>query len=141
MLPLDAKSGKVEAQTPTVMAVSEHLSDMDIANAIVNAVRGIPGVLEMGQGLFAKVATHGPGKHIAGIALQHPAPDALSVKVHVVLDEATFVEALSDVSSDLDNTPILLRFTNQIRSVVYHTIEHLGLPVPTMVDVTIDDIR
>ena len=137
MLPLDAGSGTGEAQTPTAQMVSERLSDMDIANAI----RDVPGVLDMGQGLFARAATYGPGKHIAGIVFQHRAPGVLSVEAHVVLDETTFLKALSDISSNSDNTPILLRFTDHIRAVVSQTLEHLGLPVPTMVDVAIDDMR
>jgi hypothetical protein len=141
MLPLDAGSGTGEAQTPPALVVSERLSDMVIADAIAHALRDVPGVLDMGQGLFARAATYGPGKHIAGVVLQHPAPGELSVEVHVVLDETTFLKALSDMSSNSDNTPIVLRFTDHIRAVVSQTFEHLGLPVPTMVDVTIDDIR
>jgi hypothetical protein len=141
MLPLDAGSGTGEAQTPTAQMVSERLSDMDIANAIVHAIRDVPGVLDMGQGLFARAATYGPGKHIAGIVFQHRAPGEILVEVHVVLDETTFLKALSDISSNSDTTPILLRCTDHIRAVVSQTVEHLGLPVPTMVDVIIDDMR
>ncbi len=141
MLPLDAGSGTEEAQTPTAYMVSGRLSDTDIANAIVHAIRDVPGVLDMGQGLFARVATYGPGKHITGIALQHPTPGELSIDVHVVLDERFLNKALSDGSSSSDTTPILLRFTDQVRAVVSQTLEHLGLPVPLMIDVTIDDIR
>jgi hypothetical protein len=141
MLPLDAGSGTEEAQTPTAHMVSGRLSDTDIANAIVHAIRDVPGVLDMGQGLFAKAATYGPGKHIAGIALQHPTPGELSVEVHMVLDERFLNKAFSDVSSNSDTTPILLRFTDQVRAVVSQTLEQLGLPVPIMIDVTIDDIR
>jgi len=121
--------------------VSERLSDLVIADAIAHAIRDVPGVLDMGQGLFARAATYGPGKHIAGIVLQYRAPGVLSVEAHVVLDETTFLKALSDISSNSDHTPILLRFTDHIRAVVSQTGEHLGLPVSTMVDVTIDDIR
>lgn len=85
MLPLDAGSGTGEAQTPTAQMVSERLSDM----AIADAIRAVPGVLDMGQGVFARAATYGPGKHIAGIVFQHRAPGELSVEVHVVLDETT----------------------------------------------------
>ncbi len=141
MLPLDAGSGTEEAQTPTAYMVSGRLSDTDIANAIVHAIRDVPGVLDMGQGLFARAATYGPGKHVAGIALQHPTPGELSVEVHVVLDERFLNKALSDGSSSSDTTPILLRFTDQVRAVVSQTLEQLGLPVPLMIDVTIDDIR
>jgi hypothetical protein len=141
MLPLDAGSGTGEAKTPTAKMVSERLSDLVIADAIAHAIRDVPGVLDMGQGLFARAATYGPGKHIAGIVFQHRAPGVLSVEAHVVLDETTFLKALSDISSNSDHTPILLRFTDHIRAVVSQTVEHLGLPVPTMVDVIIDDMR
>jgi hypothetical protein len=141
MLPLDAGSGTEEAHTPSAPLVSGRLSDTDIANAIVHGIRDVPGVLDMGQGLFARAATYGPGKHVAGIALQHPTPGELSVEVHVVLDERFLNKALSDGSSSSDTTPILLRFTDQVRAVVSQTLEQLGLPVPIMIDVTIDDIR
>jgi hypothetical protein len=148
MLPLDAGSGAGEAQVPSTQVVPERLSDMGIAQAIVHAIRAVPGVLDMGQGLFAKAATYGPGKHVLGIVLHHPTPDSLAVEVHVVLEEASFIKAYSELSSsDVSSgsssgtTPILLRFTDQIRAVATQTLEHLGLPVATMVDVTIDDIR
>ena len=141
MLPLDAGSGTGEAQSPTAKMVSERLSDLVIADAIAHAIRDVPGVLDMGQGVFARAATYGPGKHIAGIVFQHPAPGELSVEVHVVLDETTLLKALSDISSNSDHPSILLRCTDHIRAVVSQTLEHLGLPVPTMVDVTLDDMR
>jgi hypothetical protein len=141
MLPLDAGSDTGEVQTSSAPFVSGHLSDTDSAHAMVHAIRNIPGVLEMGQGLFAKAATYGPGKHVAGIALQHPTPGEVSVEVHVVLDERFLNKALTDVSSSSETTPILLRCTDQVRAVVSQTVEQLGLPVPTMIDVTIDDIR
>lgn len=142
MLPLDVGSGKKGGpQSPTGQMATERLNDMVIANAIAHAIRGIPGVLEMGQGLFAKAATYGPGKHIAGIVLRRPTPEELSIEVHVVLEEATLLAALSDVSSRSNNTPILLHFADMIRVVISQTFEQLGLPAPIMVDVTIDDIR
>ena len=141
MLPLDVGSDKVVAQSPTIQMATEPMNDMVIANAIAHAIRGVPGVLDMGQGLFAKAATYGPGKHIAGIVLRHPAPGELLVEVHVVLDVTTFIKALSDVNSSSAKTPILLRFTDLIRTVVSQMFEHLGLPAPSTVDVTIDDIR
>ncbi len=141
MLPLDAGSDKVEAQAPTAQMASESLDDMVIARALAHAIRDVPGVLEMGQGLFAKVATYGPGKHVAGIVLRHPAPGELSVEVHIVLDETTFIKALAEVSPGSGKAPILLRFTDQVRDTVSQTLERLGLPAPTTVDVTIDDIR
>ena len=146
MLPLDAGSGALEAQVPSAQMATEHVSDMALADAIVHDIRAIPGVVDMGQGVFAKAATYGPKKHVVGVVLHHATPDALSVEVHVVLEEAVCIKALSDVprpdaSSRTETTPMLLRMTDQIRAGVFLTFEHLGLPAPTTVDVTIDDIR
>ena len=146
MLPLDAGSGAVEAQESSQRMAPEHLSDTFIADAIVHAIRAVPGVFDMGPGLFAKAATFGPGKRVPGVVIQHPTSGSLSVEVHVILEEATFTKAYSeisgpDASSRSGTKPILLRFTEQIRAVVTQTLEHLGLPVSTTVDVTIDGIR
>jgi hypothetical protein len=146
MLPLDTRAGTGEAQTLTAQLVSEHLSDLVLADAIAHAIRAIPGVVEMGQGLFARAATYGPGKHIAGIVFQHSATGERSVEVHVVLEEASLIKALSDVSrpdapSSTETTPMLQRITDHIRAVVSQTFEHLGLPTPSVVDVTLDDLR
>jgi len=146
MLPLDAGSNAVKAKESSQRMAPAHLSDIVIADDIVQAIYTVPGVLEMGQGLFAKAATFGPGKHVSGIVIQHPTSDSLSVEVHVILEEATFNRAYSeisgsDVSSRTGSTPALLRFTDQIRSVVAQKLEQLDLPASTTVDVTIDDIR
>lgn len=141
MLPLDAESGTVEAQRATAPLVPGRLSDTDIANALARAIRDVPGILDLGQGLFARAATYGPGKHVVGIALQHPSPGELSVEAHIVLDERSLNKAPSDVASSSDTSPVLLRFTDQVRAVVSQTLEQLGLPLPILVNVTIDDIR
>ena len=142
MLPLDTRASTGEAQTPTAQLVSEYLSDLVLADAI----RAIPGVVEMGQGVFARAATYGPGKHIAGIVFQHSATGERSVEVHVVLEEASLIKALSDVPrpdapSRTETTPMLQRITDHIRAVVSQTFEHLGLPTPSVVDMTLDDLR
>lgn len=146
MLPLDAGSGNVKAQELSTGIAPEHLNDTVIANTLVHAIRAVPGVLDMGHGLFARAATYGPGKHVLGIVLHHPTPDSFSVEVHVVLEEAAFIKAYSEISgsdaSSISGTrPMLLRFTDQIRAVVTQTLEELGLPASTLVNVTIDDIR
>jgi hypothetical protein len=141
MLPLDGGSGTQETQTASAPLMSGNLSDTDIAHALVLAIRAVPGVLEMGHGVFAQAATYGPGKRIVGIALGHPTADDLSVEVHVVLDERVLHTALSDVAARSETTPLLLRCSEQVRAVVSHTLEQLGVPVPLMIDVTIDDIR
>jgi uncharacterized alkaline shock family protein YloU len=117
------------------------MPDMVLADAIAHAIGAVPGVAGLGQGLFAKAATYGPGKHIAGVVLQHLAPGELSVEIHVVLDEAACMKALSELAPGPTKTPILLRFTESIRNTVSQTLEHLGLSAPSAVNVTIDDIR
>ena len=146
MPPLDSGTGAVEAKESSTRMAPKHLSDMLIAETIVHAIRLVPGVLDMGEGLFAKVGTYGPGKHIPGIVIHHPTEDSLSVEVHVVLDDAAFTKAYSEISaseapSRADSTPVLLRFTDQVRTAVVQTFEQLGLPVSSLVDVTIEDIR
>ena len=95
MLPLDAGSGALEAQAPSAQIVPAHVSDIALADSIVHDIRDIPGVVDMGQGLFAKAATYGPKKHVVGVVLHHATPDALSVEVHVVLEEAVCIKALT----------------------------------------------
>src|SRR5215471_19950177 len=99
MLPLDAGSRKVENQEPSTRMAPEHLSDTIIADTLVHAIRAVPGVLDMGHGLFAKAATYGPGRHVLGIVIQHPTQDSLSVEVHVILEEAAFIKAYSEISN------------------------------------------
>ncbi len=145
MLPLDAGSGAVDAQGSRRTA-PDPLSDTVIAEAIVKAIRSVPCVLDMGEGLFAKAATFGPGKHISGVVIHHPTADSLSVEAHVVLKDASFTKAYTEISalessSRAGTTPILLHFSEQIRSAVTQTFEHLGLAEDTKVDVIIDDIR
>jgi hypothetical protein len=146
MLPLDTGSGAIDAQESSKQMAPEHPSDTLVAETIVHAIRAVPGVLDMGEGLFAKAVTFGPGKRVQGVVIHHPTMNSLSVEAHVVLDDAAFTKAYSEISasdapSRSSTTPVLLRFTDQIRTVVAQTLEHLGLPSSTIVDVTIDDIR
>ena len=146
MLPLDTGPGAIEAQEPPTETAPEHLTDTLIAEAIVHAVRAVPGVLDMGGGLFVQAVTFGPGKRVPGVVISHPTTDSLTVEVHVILADAAFSKAYAEIStseapSSEGSTPILLRFTDQIRTVVIQTLEQLGFPASTLVDVTIDDIR
>jgi hypothetical protein len=146
MPPLDVGSGTGEAQESSALMTPGHLSDTLLAETLVRAIRTVPGVLAMGEGLFAKAATFGPGKQVSGIVIHHPTLDALAVEAHVVLDDAVCMKAYAERSasgapSRSGTTPVLLRCTDQIRTVVVQTLEHLGVPVSTVVDVIIDDIR
>jgi hypothetical protein len=61
MLPLDTRAGTGEAQTPTAQLVSEYLSDLVLADAIAHAIRAIPGVVEIDQGLLPELRPMGQG--------------------------------------------------------------------------------
>ena len=67
MLPLDAGSGALEAQALSVQIVPAHVSEIALADAIVHDIRDIPGVVDMGQGLFAKAAPYVPKKHVVSV--------------------------------------------------------------------------
>ena len=57
MLPHDVEFSTAVDQEPSTRMTPEHPSDIVIADAIVHAIRTVPGVFDMGPGLFAKAAT------------------------------------------------------------------------------------
>jgi hypothetical protein len=100
----------------------------------------------MGGGLFVQAVTFGPGKRVPGVVISHSTTDSLAVEVHIILDDAAFTKtyaesSASDAQSRSSSTPVLLRFTDQVRTAVIQTLGQLGLPASTLVDVTLDDIR
>jgi hypothetical protein len=99
MPPLDAGSSARAAQRSSIRMAPEHLNDTLIAETIVHVIRTVPGVSDMGKGLFAQATTFGPGKHVSGIVIHHPTLDALSVEAHVVLDAAAFTKAYAERSA------------------------------------------
>jgi hypothetical protein len=122
--------------------VSFHVSDIAIAKLLARAICGTPGVVDLSPGLFAIEATYGPGERLPGIVVRHPTPDTLAIEIRVVLAKKLLREALSAEScTDADRAPLLLRFADQLRTVVAHTISKPDAPVLTAVDVAIDDIQ
>jgi hypothetical protein len=122
--------------------VSFHTSDITIAKLLAQAICATPGVVDLSPGLFAIEGTYGPGERLLGIVVRHPTPDALAIEVRVVLAEKMLREALSNEPfKNADRTPLLLRFADQLRTVVAHTICKPDAPALTAVDVAIDDIR
>jgi hypothetical protein len=111
MLPLDARTGAEEAQEPSSRMAPERPSDIAIADAIVHTVRAVPSVFDMGQGLFAKAATFGTGKHVPGVVIQHPTSDTLWVEAQIILEEAAFNIAIFLFAKFLGGDfPLVLRW-------------------------------
>jgi hypothetical protein len=118
------------------------VNDITIAKLLAQAIRATAGVVDLSPGLFALEATYGPGERVLGIVLSHPAPNALTIEVRVVLAETVLREALCALpSTEAGETALLLRFAQQLRTVVAHTIRTLDVAGLTAVDVAIDDIR
>jgi hypothetical protein len=131
-----------KAERHASQEVSVHVSDITIAKLLARAICATPGVVDLSPGLFAIEATYGPGERLPGIVVRRPTPDALAIEVRVVLAENMLKEAFSaEPVSQADRTPLLLRFADQLRTVVAHTISKPAAPVLTAVDVAIDDIR
>ncbi len=144
MLHPDPESGAVEAQALPSLVVPMP-SDLELAKSIAAAICEVPAVLGMGPGRFAQAATYGPGERVMGVVLRHPAPTALAIEAHVVLDERMLVQTLSSVSpsdgfSGSEHTPIVVRVADRIRAVVFQTVHRFGGPGPITVDVVVDDL-
>jgi hypothetical protein len=133
-----------DMQKPGV--VSEHLNNMVIAKGIAQVVQRLPWIADMSAGSFQEKVTRGRGGRVSGVVLRYTELGVSAVEVSVVIAEKALFEAealspTSEQSSDLDTVPILLRLADQLRVVIYHTTQDLGLSVPTEIDVSIDDIR
>jgi len=124
--------------------VSEHLNEMVIAKSIARVVRRLPWIADMSAGPLQEKVTYGRRGHVSGVVLRHTASGASAIEISVVIAEKSLLEAFSPISvrtSDLDTVPTLLRLAAQLRMVIYHTVQDLGLSVLTEIDVSIDDIK
>jgi hypothetical protein len=131
-----------DMQKPKV--ISEHLNKMAIAKGIARVVRRLPWIVDMSAGPFQEKVTYGRRGHVSGVVLRHTTSGACTIEISVVIAQRALLEAFSPTSvrtSDLDTVPLLLRLADQLRVVVYHTAQDLGLSMLTEIDVSIDDIR
>lgn len=123
---------------------SEHLNKMAIAKSIARVVRRLPWIVEMSAGPLQEKATYGQRGHVSGVVLRDTTSEACAIEISVVIAEKALLEAFTPTSvrtSDLDIVPLLLRLADQLRVVVYHTAQDLGMSMLTEIDVSIDDIR
>jgi hypothetical protein len=131
-----------DTQEPGI--ISEHLNNIVIAKSIVQTVLCLPWIADISADPCQEKVTYGRGGHVSGVVLRYTELGALAIEVSVVMAEKALLEALSPTSEqspDLDTVPLLLRFAEQLRAVIYHTAQDLSLSALTKIDVSIDDIR
>ena len=124
--------------------ISEHLNNIVIAKGIARAVQRLPWIADMSAGSCQEKVTYGRRERVSGVVLRYTELGAPAVEVGVVIAEKALLEALPPTAeqlSNLDIVPILLRFAEQLRVVISHTAQGLGLPALAKIDVSIDDIR
>jgi hypothetical protein len=102
------------------------VTDVSIAQAIVAAVRALPGVADVSPGRFAEAATYGRGERVLGVALGRVA-GAFDIEVHLC---ALYSDSL-----------ILPELAARVRSTVRQTVEGLGAGLLQRIDVAFDDLR
>lgn len=124
--------------------ISEHLNNIVIAKSIAQAVLRLPWIADISAGSCQEKVTYDRGGRVSGVVLRYTESGALAVEVSVVMAEKALLAVLSPTSeqtSDLNTVPLLLRFAEQLRVVIYHTAQDLGLSMLAKIDVSIDDIR
>jgi hypothetical protein len=125
---------------------SDRASDMSIAKAVSQAVRNMPGVVDLSHGQGAVAATYGPGGRVIGVVVQHPSPQEISLEVHVVLHGSLYTETFGNASdtrtqAGTSGTAVLIDAADRIRSAVSHATQELKIAPPLAVDVLIEDIQ
>ncbi|MCC2309999.1 Asp23/Gls24 family envelope stress response protein [Cellulomonas chengniuliangii] len=82
-----------QPESPTAQAGSE--DPADAADAVRDAVLGVPGITSMHGGPFADVATYLPGRRVTGVRLD---PDR--TEVYVVVSSDTPIPGVADAVRD-----------------------------------------
>ncbi|HEX2349417.1 MAG TPA: hypothetical protein VHI51_13380 [Ktedonobacterales bacterium] len=127
-------------------------SDLALASAAAQAVRMAPGVVELSPGLYAPVATYGPGERVVGIVIHHSAPEQIVVEVHVALSESACEAAAKDAivgkdatletaPGDAERRDPIREIASHIRVAVREAVRSVAPQVFAQVDVFIDDLR
>ncbi len=102
------------------------VNEVNIARAIVAAVRSVPGVADVSPGRFAEAATYGPGERVRGVVLGR-AVSALDIEVHLC---ARYADSL-----------VLPELAARVRSAVRQSVEGIGVGPLRRIDVAFDDLR
>lgn len=127
----------------------EPVSDLTLASAAAQAVRMVPGVVDLSPGYAAPAATYGPGQRVAGIVVHRPTTEEIVLEVHVVISEAHCALASADSSSklverdshDAEESGPVSEIASRVRNVVCATVQSMAAQARVQVDVFIDDLR
>ena len=124
----------------------EPVSDLTLASAAAQAVRMVPGVVDLSPGYAAPAATYGPGQRVAGIVVHRPTAERIMLEVHVVLSEAHCELASANSASklvehDSEESGPVPEIASRVRSVVCATVQSMAPQAHIGVDVFIDDLR
>ncbi|HKT39543.1 MAG TPA: hypothetical protein VJR48_14300 [Ktedonobacterales bacterium] len=143
-----AATGQSTASSP---ASARHppprrVSDIALADAVAEAVRGTPEVVDLSPGLSMLAATYGPGRSVAGIVVRHPTLDTLALEIHVILSEARCTQASTGIAVESEEQNSQMRgpvteIANQIRSAARVAAQQTTTLAVEQVDVFIDDLR
>ncbi|MDZ4734592.1 MAG: hypothetical protein SGJ16_13530 [Nitrospirota bacterium] len=103
-------------------------SPVAIAKAIAAMVEKVPGIAGIGSGIFAEVATYGPGTKVEGVVvgLDH---DQVTVEIHVIVAGPGPYPRLN-----------LIDLADRVRREVLRVLEKLHIDVVGRVDVVFDDV-
>ena len=123
----------------------DSVSDFALAQAVAQAVRETPDVIDLSPGRFVLAATYSKGQHVTGVVVHHPRPGAIRLEVHAVLSgscsSATAVGAGEDAAGHgAKRQAVLTEIGEQIRRSVYRVANTMSLPALAGVDVYIDDL-
>ncbi len=106
--------------------MQSQLPDYIIAEALVRAVRTVPGVADIYGGPFGEIATYGRGSHVPGVRVWHESGE-LRVEVYVI---ATYTPAL-----------VLPTLATTIRSQLQQQLQELAVTNRGVIDVIVADLR
>lgn len=124
----------------------ERVSDIALASDVAQAVRKVPGVVDLSAGHVALAATYGSGQRVTGVVVHHLSQDEVVLEVHVILSEAHCTTVSSGAASrsagsDSDGFGLLNDMASRIRGVVYDVVKDMPSLVLVRADVLIDDLR
>lgn len=127
-------------------APPRRVSDVALAEAVAEAVRGTPEVVDLSPGLSMLAATYGPGRSVAGIVVRHPTLDTLALEIHVILSEASCMQTSTGIATESEEQEASMRgplaeIANRVRSAAGVAARKTTTLAIEQIDVFIDDLR
>jgi hypothetical protein len=120
---------------------------MAIARTVAQAVRSVPGVVDLSPGLTRMAVTYGAGQHVTGVVVEHPAADEIVLAIHVILSQAHCETAAASDTAErptersAERAGAMSQVADRIRDATYAALRAMASPVLVGADVLIDDMR